>query len=68
MAVELKFVDGDSELQVFATTDNTICVQIDDGEIIRYQCVMLSRDDAIKLSKELKKQINIINTNIKEGL
>ena len=67
MAVSLLFKGTDSsgtdstKLELFANTRNEIYVQIEDSNLGQHLC--LSKEDAIRLSKELKKQLNIITFN-----
>ncbi len=60
MAVNLIFSgeENENELQVFVC-ENRLYVQVSDGSVFFW--VGLSKQDAFKFSKEIKKQINIIN-------
>ncbi len=67
MAVDLIFKDDQSnELQLFATLKNDLFIEIRCDDLTT-GWIILSKQDAIKLSKELKKQINVINVAEKSG-
>lgn len=72
MAVSLLFKGTDSSgtdesrLELFANTHNEIYACIEDENFHQHIC--LSKEDAIRLSKELKKQINIITINENDAL
>ena len=59
MSFSLVFKDNEQrELEVFATVDNTLRVVISDNCLAWYE---LNKSDAIKLVKELKKQIGSLS-------
>ena len=67
MAVDLVFKDKEgNELKLHANQKNELYIQIGDFNNGHY-CgwISLNLEDAKKLSKEIKKQINIINENLK---
>jgi hypothetical protein len=67
MAVSLNFKGSESSetndtvLELFANTKKELYIKIETNETLSYIC--LDVDDAKKLSKELKKQINIITND-----
>ena len=59
--VSLKFSDGHSNLECWAKEDNTIAVIISaNTDEHDFNIVTLNKQDAIKLAKELRKQISFI--------
>jgi len=60
MAVELVFKDkDDNEMQLYASDKNELYIRIGRGKDLKW--ISLSKSDAIKFSKEVKKQINFIH-------
>lgn len=68
MAVELKFTSTERSkdftfLQLFATKDNEICIETKDPiqeEFHDTQRIFLDKQTAIRLAKELRKQISML--------
>lgn len=69
MAVELNFKGteqsgkNDYALQVYATASNELLISLDDldSDFSRYISICLDKDTAIKFSKELRKQIALLD-------
>ncbi len=67
MAISLVFKDDENhELELYANTELKLHIRIEhDG--LPALWINLGKTEAIKLSKEIKKQIHIINTAEKKG-
>lgn len=67
MAVQLKFYGTEKtdtenhSLIIYASGHNEIFIKIEDNNMDKFQFISLDRETAIKLSKELRKQISLLD-------
>lgn len=49
-----------TNLQVYANSNNELYIEINDNDVLPSCCICLDKETAIKLSKEIRKQISYL--------